>query len=304
MFADAHDEFGLDWLRFPRLGGRFAAYFAAEDDDGSSGGSGGTEPSAADGSASSASDDGDDQGALAEERARLIAEAKKYRKRAQAAEARLRELEGRVLSDEELEEYRRLKEAQAKAEEEAKKAEGRYDELLRAKEEQFQKQLDEIRQRTETYRQAFERVAVTDRLKSILAARGVKHVDQAAFVLQGQFRWRAVAELVDGKAVVKVVDQQGKPVIDAECEGPDETISVEKLVDAFLADPAGQVYLPPSGDTGSGATKGGEGPERVDIAELEANPEKRYAFIREHGVDEYMKLLGEWKRRRRVERGE
>ncbi|MHC4718123.1 MAG: hypothetical protein ACYS5V_14215, partial [Planctomycetota bacterium] len=55
--------------------------------------------------------------------------------------------------------------------------------------------------------------------------------------------------------------------------------------------------LPPSGDVGSGAHKGGAGPGAT-IAEMEADPAKRFAFIREHGTDEYLRRLGQWKRAR------
>ena len=253
---------------------RFAPAFA--DDDGAGGGPGGPvegQPEA---------------GPQAEEfeaiKARLIAESRKYRKRAQEAEAKLRQLEAQSLSAEEAAEYRRLKNQAAQ-----------YERLLAGLTEKHSRELAEANRRCEQLAGQLQKVLGADRLKSALAARGVTRVDQAAYLLQRHIR----VELADGEPVVRVVDADGQPI--AAPDGADgQTISVERFVDAWLASD-GAHFLPPSGDVGSGAYKGGSA-GTVDMAELEADPNKRYAFIREHGTEAYLRRLGQWKRRRAAQK--
>ena len=224
------------------------------------------------------------------EKQKLIAESRKYRKRAQEAEAALRQLQERALSEEELAEFRSLR-AEQKQREQADLAKTRqYETLVAELTEKHARELAQANQRSQLLEAQLRKVVGADRLKSALAGRGVTRVDQAAYLLQRHIR----VELVDGEPVVQVVDRKGQPITDAACQGG-ETITIDRFVDAWLAS-EGAHFLPPSGDTGSGAHAGGSA-DRADIAELEANPAKRYAFIREHGTDEYLRRLGEWKRR-------
>ena len=235
--------------------------------------------------------------AFTDERKKLIDESKSYRKRAQEAEARIADLERKVISDEDraaLEEFRKR---QATTEDDLLKKKGDFDAMLAKRQELFDKQVAAAKQTTDSALKAFAEVAVQQPILAALARRGVKDVAAAAFVLQGMHENRAVAELVDGKPLVRVVDRKGQPVIDAEC-APNETITVAKMVEAFLATPTGQVYLPPSGDRGTGAHAQG-GFDGVTIEQLDANPDKAGEFIAKHGQEAYLKLAsGAWNKKR------
>lgn len=213
-------------------------------------------------------------------KARLIAESRKYRKRAQDAEANLRELEANAISAEQASEYRRLKEQAGRYEQMTAEMTARSERDRQAAQRQVDRLTDRLR-----------RIVGADRLKSVLAARGVMRVDQAAYLLDRHVR----VELVDDEPVVRVVDSAGRPISDPSAEGAG-TISLERFVDTWLA-AEGAHFLPPSGDVGSGAYKGGVSAHAA-VAEMESDPAKRFAFIREHGTDEYLRRLGQWKRAR------
>jgi hypothetical protein len=277
MFRRMHEEFRDPFGRWTILGRGSAVFFAAD---------------AADLEAGAASEDppaeaGDDSQA---QKQRLIAESRKYRKRAQEAEARLQELEARALSEADLAEYRRLRsERRQHAQTEQAKAR-EYETLVSELADKHARELAEADRRGERLAAQLCKVVGNDRLKSALAARGVTRVDQAAYLLQRHVR----VELGEGEPAVRVVDGRGEPIADATCRAG-ETITIERFVDAWLAS-EGAHFLPPSGDSGSGTHKGASA-GRADIAELEADPARRYAFVREHGTDEYLRRLGEWKRR-------
>lgn len=219
----------------------------------------------------------------------LIAESKKYRQRAQAAEQQIEELKSRVLSDEDMEKFRSLTAAQEKAEQEKLEQQGEYDTLLAKKQEAYDAEIAKVRGETDAYKMAFEAQAVMSPIQVALAAKGVTQVDDAAFLLQGKFGQYARAKLDNGRAAVEVIDRStGNPVIDADCE-PGQTVSVEKMVEAFLATAAGKSFLPPSGDSGSGTRNGG-GSMGVSKAELLSDDRKAAEFIREHGQEEYLKV--------------
>ena len=213
-------------------------------------------------------------------KARLIAESRRYRKRAQDAETRLRELEAGAMSAGQVQEYRRLKEQAAGYERMAAEMTARQERELESRRREVSALTDRLR-----------RIVGSDRLKSALASRGVTRVDQAAYLLDRHVR----VDLAGGEPVVRVVDAGGQPIPDPSGE-PGAAVSIERFVDAWLA-AEGAHFLPPSGDVGSGAHKGGPS-EHATVAEMEADPAKRFAFIREHGTDEYLRRLGHWKRTR------
>jgi len=270
------DGFGdaLAPIRVPRPA--FARCFA---DDEPAGGAPGAEPDRP---------DGDE--AFAAERQQLVAESRKYRKRAQEAEAEAARLERLVLPAEQLAEYRELKAAGERRGQADDEAGRQYDRLVAELTDKHGRELAEAGRAREALEARLCELVGADRLKSVLAARRVRRVDQAAYLLARHVR----VSLADGKPVVQVVDDRGEPIAAPGGE-PGETVGMEAFVDAWLAE-AGAHFLPPSGDTGSGAHRGAAG-ERADVAEMEADPARRYAFIREHGTDEYLRRLGAWKRR-------
>jgi|SaaInl7_200m_RNA_FD_contig_71_487068_length_2624_multi_7_in_0_out_0_3 hypothetical protein len=221
-----------------------------------------------------------------------VAESIKYRKRAQEAEAALEAARKKSLSDDQLQEYEALRKQAAEAETKKLEEQGQYDQLLAQKQEVFDKNIADEQAKATAALEAFKQVAVKEPIMAALAAKGVKDVASAAFLLQGTFDQKAEAELVDGKAVVKVRDASGNPVTDADCE-PGQTISVEQLVDGWLATPAGQNYLPGSGDSGTGTHLGGA-PQKSSaalLAELDANAEKKAEYILKNGQKAYQELV-------------
>jgi len=121
-------------------------------------------------------------------KARLIAESRRYRKRAQDAEAKLGEMEARALSAEQVREYRRLK----------------------AEADRQERELDARRREVSALTERLRRIVGSDRLKSALASRGVTRVDQAAYLLDRHVR----VDLDGDEPVVRVVDAAGRPIAD------------------------------------------------------------------------------------------
>jgi len=223
------------------------------------------------------------------EKTRLISESKKYRLRAQAAETKISELEGNVLSQEALDEYNSLKASANKASDKKLRDKGDFDKLMAEKQNEFTVHLDAEKAKANTYLSALQQVAVADRLKNELATRGVKFVDEASFLLQNKFSSKAVAEIGDNGINVRVVNaSDGNAVIDADCE-PGKTIGLDKLVEQFLASSTGQIFLPPSGDTGSGSHPGISN-DKVTIEQLDADPDLRKKWSASHTTAEYMQL--------------
>ena len=267
--------------QFPKIGGPFVRYFADDDDDG--GGAGG-------GSGGGGSTDPDPKDAKI---ADLIKESTGYHKRAQDAETRLKALEGNVLSDEDRALFETLRKERAEADDTKAKKAGEFEKLLAQKQEKYDADLKAKDASLASAMAAFERVAVLNPLQAALAKAGVTDVDSAAHLIQNLHAYRATAQLVDGQAVVRVVDGQGNLVTDAECE-PGQSISIEQLVTGWVATDTGKHFKPPSGDTGSGAHKGGVG--GITLAELDADVNKKAAFIAEHGGKAYLTLASKNKK--------
>ncbi len=223
------------------------------------------------------------------EAAKLRADATKYHRRAQAAEAAAKD----ALTPEQREEYAEMKANAQQAEDDRKKTAGEFDELLAQKVGKANEEKTAVEAERDVFRNAFEREAVMTPIQAALAAAGVTNVSDAAFLIQNRHENRATATLTDGKAVVNVVDGEGHLVTDAGCD-PGQSISIESLVKGWLGTATGKQFLPPSGDTGSGAHKGS--PSGVTIEELDANPAKKGAFIQEHGTAAYLALAAKKKK--------
>ena len=286
-------------FRFP-VAPPFAMCFADEGDDG------GGDPPADNG------DDGDGEGDAggnapdaSELQAKLAQEIqgrKKERKQRQELQRSVEELEKRVLSDDDLELFGQLRtereEAEAeeaKQEQEALEKKGEFDQLLKQKEEKYEADLAAERAKAERLTRALQRSEVQVPIQAALAAHGVTDTPTALYVLQGLHEHQAVAEIgEDGAVAVKVVDRQDNAVTDAECE-PGQTISIEQLVEGFISTPAGQRFLPPSGDEGTGTHKGG-GTGKTDaatLAELDRDHAKKSQYIQEHGMEAYLQLASD-----------
>jgi len=224
---------------------------------------------------------------LQEKLTKEISNSQRTRKRAQDAEARIAELEGKVMSDDDREQLKTLREAAAKAEQEKLTKKGDYDKLLEAEKQRFQQQLDGRDGQVKGLTELVQQIAGRDRIKSALAASGVKFVDAAASLLAS----RVKVVLKDGKPMVLVVDETGNPVINPE-GAAGETISVEAMVKNYLASDEGQIWTPPSGAGGSGRhSAGSSGLTGSDLlASLDADPQKKAEYIEKHGASAFQKL--------------
>jgi len=218
-----------------------------------------------------------DHDELAEVKARLIAEARKYRRRAQEAERRLADIEPQVLSDPDRRLFDRLK-AEANELGHVRQSHRRQiAELTQAHGEELVAANAQAQQLTSM----LSAVVGTDRLKTALAAKGVKQVDQAARLLAR----RVKVEITSGGYSVQVVDESGQPVSAGDGEG---TISVEELVETWLAD--NSHFLPPSGDTGSGAHPGLSAGCGISIEQLDRNPARKAEFVARYGPGALVRL--------------
>lgn len=181
---------------------------------------------------------------IGEEKLKLIAEARKYRKRAQEAERLLGELT-----------------------------------------EQHSGQIAASHARAERLGEMLSGVIVTDRLKSALASRGVTRVDQAASLLSEQLE----VNISDQGYSVRVT---GGGDLDEDAED-----AVEQVVDGWLA--KNRHYLPPSGDTGSGAYPGVTARREASIEQLDLNPVRKAEFVARHGPAALVQLAQRGRKTRR-----
>ncbi|MCE5280075.1 MAG: hypothetical protein ABFD92_09230 [Planctomycetaceae bacterium] len=109
---------------------------------------------------------------------------------------------------------------------------------------------------------------------------GSSALSQAAQLLAG----RIDVTLADEGPQVRVLDGEGQPML----SDAGQPLDVGRFVSEWLAQ-EGQHFLPPSGDTGSGAHKGTAGrPLRVE--DLDASPRRKAQFIAAYGAKAYVQL--------------
>ena len=219
---------------------------------------------------------GDAAGAAADEGSRdwraeylrEVAQSRKYRQRAQKAEAELAELSQRALSPEQHEEYQRLRQA----------ATGMADKDARI----------------EALEGMVRRVVGANELGKALVVCGVgaspggsRALAHAARLLED----RVDVDLSGRSPVVRVLDESGRPM----CRGgeaddqPGEPVSLEEFVAHWLTE-EGSHFLPASGDTGSGAYKGSAAAAGVSIEDLDRDPRRKAQFIATYGPQAYVQL--------------
>ena len=180
---------------------------------------------------------------------------RKYRRRAQNAELELEQLRSNALSDDQLTEY----------------------DDLRSRHEQFA----ETRQKAGHLANMVNKLAGRDELIKALAACGVgrgcangqKMIDQAVCLLSDKI----LVDTSGDEPVVTVADQQ--------CDN----IAVSEFVADWLTS-SGAHFLPPSGDTGSGAYNGPASSAGQSLSDLDANPKKKANFIATRGLQAYVQL--------------
>jgi len=187
---------------------------------------------------------------------REVAQSRRYRQRAQQAEAR-------ALDEAQQADYERL---------------GQAAEQLEAK-----------TQRIAALESVVKQVTGLGELTRALAACGVgsgcphgqRMLEQAASLLAG----RISVDVSGETPVVHVLDDSGRPEVDQ----ADRPITVSQFVASWLAE-EGSHFLPASGDTGSGAHRGRATQAGVSLEQLDRDPKAKAKYIAKHGPQAYVQL--------------
>lgn len=205
-----------------------------------------------------------------------IANARKLRARAQAAEAERDEMKEHLS-----EAQGALAAEQAARTHRQQQARSEHDETLAAEQAAGARALAERDERIAELTGSLEREFGTNRLAAALGAAGVKPelIGQACKLLGDRVR----VSLRDGRAVVEVLGANGEPM---QTES-NEPATLDEMVAAWA--PANGHFFPPSGDAGSGQHKG-SGSGSVSLSELDANPARKVEFIERHGQEKYLRL--------------
>jgi len=212
-----------------------------------------------------------------------VGESKKYRHRAQAAETKVETLQGHVLTDEDRALFDTLKTERSDQEQKALEDKGKFEEALAKVKTDHTKAIDALDRQVLELTEALQQEVGTNKLHAALGTVGVKPelIDQAARLLGGQLK----VTLADGKASVEVVNSDGSPMLG----GDGSPLTIEELAKGWVE--KNPHFLPPSGDVGSGAHQGPSVPDQVTLAQLDADAEKKAAFIAKDGGDAYAKLI-------------
>ena len=287
----------------------FARCFADDDDAG-----GGDSSAAADDAGASG-----DAGAAdaVDYKAKYVAEitsSKKYRTRAQEAEAARDAAEALALPPEAIEEYEELKaaavaraEADAEAERELLEKKGKWEELRKqdAKtHEAAMAQRDKVHAEALALKDAeierrggiVAKLGAENPLQVALGDANVQDIRRAIFFIQNdpESEYHVVSGTdEEGRPTPQVVDREGNVVIDPNGDG--KPMTVAGLATYFIATKFGARFLPPSKDTGSGSHKGGPGQENLDA--IMNDPEKRYEYMNKVGGQEFLKQTNKHKSR-------
>jgi len=190
-----------------------------------------------------------------------VSRSRKYRRRAQNAELELEQLRTSSLSPEQLAQFENL---QSRAE-----------------------QFAESQQRAGQLANMVSKLAGRDELIKALVACGVGRgcgngrdmIDQAVCLLSN----RIMVDTAGDEPVVTVAD----PSAGEDPAGRDITVS--EFVSDWLTS-SGAHFLPPSGDTGSGAYNGPAAMAGQSLSDLDANPGKKANFIATRGLQAYVQL--------------
>jgi len=259
MFGSRHLTLdATDLLRFrPQVAPTHAVCFAADDPA-----EGGVQSEDEQRLADNAGDDPSEKDWKAEY-VNEVTQSRRYRQRAQKAEADLEQLRNQALTPQQHEEYRKLR-LSAGATAEKDRRIGQLEGMVR-------------------------QVVGRNELSKTLISCGVgsqcrggdKMLAQAAALLADRIDVDLSAE---GPAV-RVLDAEGQAMLNDD----GEPVTIQQFVAHWLAEEGGH-FLPPSGDVGSGAHKGGTVPPSISIETLDRDPKAKADFIARHGPQAYVQL--------------
>lgn len=215
------------------------------------------EPSTAD------SGGGEDLEKLREALKRANAEAAERRHKLKEYEERLRQFDG-IDPDE----VRRLKELAQKAEEERLRKEGEFEELLKRRQAEWEKRVEQMQEQAKMWEQRYRQVAVDERLVAAFAKAGAVAPDEAAALT------RAMVDLDDDGVYVKGDD--GSPLLK---DG--KRVSIEEFAAQWLEERPHHRKAGPAG-AGSVGGRGTPGGKTITRAQFDAlSPVERAAVLKE-----------------------
>lgn len=215
----------------------------------------------------------------------------KERENARAAAARAKKLEEQV-GEIDPEDYRRLKELEAKAEEEKAKKAGEWDKLRSQMLEKHQEELAKRDKERDRLMAALEAKLIDAEIASAINAEKGK-AKPLIPIVKNRVRMR---EDDKGGFTTVVVDDAGDTAIDP---ATGEPLTVRGLLAkmaedsdyAMLFEPRGQSGggTPPNGAGNSGGT-GKKGGIPSDLKRSQMSTKDKVAFVKEHGEDAFLKL--------------
>lgn len=224
----------------------------------------------------------------------VSADLKKWKDRAREFERSVTDLQGKVLSDEDRELFETLRTEREQAAEEIAKKKGDIDSIKQQLTDKYTRQLEAEQTAKTAALAGYAELAVKTPIQAKLAEAGVTDVEAAEHLIQTLHDHRAVAEFSAGKPVVKVVDRDGHPVLDADAKAA----TIDTLVKGFLATDRGKRFLPATQDLGSGEHKGGPnrlGDEAI-LRKLDSSTALKTDFIQENGAEAYINLASRVRR--------
>lgn len=182
---------------------------------------------------------------------------------------RLRSRAGKV-SDDDLEELERLREAEAQREEEAAKAAGKWDEIRAKLDDKHAKELDQVRAELTKRDKVIEQLTVTNELRSAIAKAGVKD------------EYRDAVEAMLLRQGPTVLWEDGKDPVGVFSDDVEGDRPIGVFVEQWAKSDAASPYMPPENGGGGGGggqdTRRGSGKswEGKKYAEMTADEKAAY----------------------------
>jgi len=171
----------------------------------------------------------------------------------------LRELQEKLKTFDgiDLDEIRELKSRAQQAEEERLKKEGEFEELLKRRQSEWGKRMQQLEEQAKQWEQKYRQVAIDERLVAAFAKAGAVAPDEAAALT------RALVDLDDEGVYVK--GEAGSPLV---ADG--KRLDLEAFASQWLEQRPHHRKAGPQGSGSPGGSRGGVGERTITRAEFEA----------------------------------
>ena len=159
---------------------------------------------------------------------------------------------------------------------EALKKGGDKEALIASYEEKIKKINADTEQKNNRLQEMINKLTVDSKAREL----AVELAAESSDVLLPHIRSRLTVDLMDGNAIVRVLDDQGKP----------SALSLNDLKEEFRNKPSFAPVIKASKASGGGSAKGSHGGSGGTIYRSEMTPEDKRKYQQEHGQEEYLKL--------------